>query len=161
MIRISQEYERNVKRAATPEQALSAFGRILHAVQDFLSHSNYVEIYLVTTAQPIAKHQRDKHARMADPDGTDVIKIHPDSLPAVWPPRTPNPMYRLATGYFGWPFGSAPPGERTHGDLNKTLPRHRDGSTSETNRGGCTTTRSEPQRTSRGCTAISSRRRSS
>jgi hypothetical protein len=83
--------------------ARSAFGGLAHAVEDFYSHSNWVETNI----------------EAGQPD-TPGPQLFPTCDPASMPPGLHTGYFSLVYGPGGCPFGGPPPGyQECHSTLNK------------------------------------------
>jgi hypothetical protein len=66
VVRMRERYQR-IRETADPVEALELFGKIIHAAQDFISHSNYVEI--------MVEIQRGAGAPLAAPPALSIVAI--------------------------------------------------------------------------------------
>lgn len=125
------------KPANTPLEALQALGRLLHARQDFYSHSNYVELFLQSKFPGL------DFSKMTGVTQADIKPYHFQGTPnftvtgVVFDPNTGERRIRtrvdlvfeahagkVVTGWYGGLVAEAtkapaPPGKVAHWELNK------------------------------------------
>jgi len=88
-----EERYRAIRRAEDPVESLELFGKIIHAPQDFISHSNYVEI--------MVEIQRGARARIEAPPPISIVSVFEDSEAALMAdvfevPASYEPLLRQA-----------------------------------------------------------------
>jgi hypothetical protein len=127
---ISDEYSliSNIgsNKSSPEEEILWAYGRLLHATQDFWSHSNYVELWLSSMA---ASPSHEGFVRF-DPVPEFVYMpiptvVTPYDIPSVAIPPMPTSPFKgwnLHTGFYKAPPESLTVGDETHDELNKDNP---------------------------------------
>jgi hypothetical protein len=103
------------------ETAIVKIGEALHALQDFYSHSNWVENHLVTPTVVPADIPMCPLLVVFGSDGLFApggLTADPTFTDTCTPaPGPPNPGGPIASGYY--PDNARPPGKCTHGETNK------------------------------------------
>ena len=108
------------------EEILWAFGRLLHATQDFWSHSNYVELWLEHMKSRPPSSGRTRIAPIPEfvytPEITVLTPYDIPRVPIPPQPRSPLSGGNLHTGFYGVGPEFMTAGAETHEELNKDNP---------------------------------------